>query len=87
MPDSSLITTVISTAGALFGALGGVALTDGINRRREDRQAQRQRSEAQLAARQQAFADLLGAAAQMRVHIETACERHWGDMNFKLAAI
>jgi len=87
MPDSSLITTVISTAGALCGALGVVALTGRLSNHREDRKDQRQRDDAEMAARQQAYADLLGAAAQMRVHIETTCERHWRDMNIRLGAI
>jgi hypothetical protein len=87
MPDVSVITTIISTAGALCGALGGIALTNGISARREERQERRRLHAARTAARQQAYADLLGAVAQMRVHIETTCQRYWKDMNIRLATI
>ena len=87
MPDISMTATIISTAGTLCGALGGIALTGGMSQRREERQAERQREDARTAAHQQAYADLVGAAAQMRVHIETACQRYWKDMNIRLATI
>jgi hypothetical protein len=87
MPDASVITTLISTAGALGGALGGITLTDGISARREERKERRLRDAARMAERQQAYADLLGAVAQMRVHIETTCQRYWKDMNIRLGVI
>ncbi len=87
MPDASVVTTLISTVGTLCGALGGIALTGGMSARREERKARQQRENEQIAARQQAYADLLGAAAQMRVHVETTCRRYWKDMNVRLTAI
>jgi len=40
-----------------------------------------------MAARRQAYIDLLGAASQMRVHVETTSQRHWRDMNIRLDTI
>jgi hypothetical protein len=87
MPDITVATTVISTIGALAGALGGIALTGGLNTRQEERKVLRQRRDEHAAMQRQAYADLLGAAAEMRVHIETTCERYWKDMNARLTAI
>lgn len=45
MPDASLTTTIISTAGTLLGALGGIGLTQGTAARREARRSEWQRGE------------------------------------------
>ncbi len=94
MPDFSVVATLISTIGALLGALGGVALTHRANirreeaqARREEAQANRQREDQRTQERQQAYADLLGTANQLKVEIETAGQRHWKDMNVRVAAI
>jgi hypothetical protein len=91
MPDFSV---VISTAGTLLGALGGVAMTHRINvrreeaqARREEAQANRQRRDQRTQARRQAYVDLLGTATQLKVEIEVAGQRHWKDMNVRLASI
>jgi hypothetical protein len=94
MPDFSVAATVISTTGALLGALGVVALTHWANIRREEAQAKReeaqanrQRSDQRTQARRQAYVDLLGAAAQLKIEIKIAEQRHWKDMNVRLATI
>jgi hypothetical protein len=87
MPDVSVVATVISTTGTLLGALGGVALTYGVTVRREEAQASRQRKDQRTQARRQAYVDLLGTATQLQVEIEIAGQRHWKDMNVRLAAI
>jgi hypothetical protein len=94
MPDLSVVPTVISTMGALLGALGGVALTNRTSARREEAQFRReqaqfnrQRQDQQTEARQRAHHDLLSSAAQLRTEIEIAGKRHWNDMNIKLDSI
>jgi hypothetical protein len=94
MPDLSVVPTVISTIGALLGALGGVALTNRISARREEAQFRReeaqfnrQRKDQQTEALRQAHHDLLGTAAQLRTEVEFAGLRYWNDMNVKLATI
>ncbi len=87
MFNFSLLATVISTAGALLGALGGVALTHRANVRREEAQANRQREDQRAQARRQAYGELLGTASRLRGKIEIAGQRHWKDMNVRLAAI
>lgn len=94
MSDPSVIPVVISSAGALVGALGGIALTSGFNARQEDRRARQEEARAarhqadqQAEARLAACADLLGAAAQLRMQLRTLGSRHWADMNVKLAAV
>lgn len=87
MPDFSVAATVISTAGALLGALGGVALTHRATLRREEAQANRQRKDQRTQARREAYGELLGTARQLRSKIEIAAQRHWKDMDVKLAAI
>ena len=94
MPDVSIVAAVISTAGTLLGALGGVALTYGVTARREEAQARReeaqanrQRKEQRTQARQQSYVDLLGAAAQLEIEVKIAERRHWKDMNVRLATI
>jgi len=87
VPDVSVVPAVISTAGTLLGALGGVALTYGVNARREEAQATRQRKDQRTQARRQAYVDLLGAAAQLKIEVKIAEQRHWKDMNVRLATI
>jgi hypothetical protein len=84
MSDVSVIATLITTAGTLGGALGGIGLTSWTGIRREERQAMRQREEARAAIRQQAYVDLLGESAQIRIHIEITCQRQWRDMDVRL---
>lgn len=84
MPDVSVVAALITTAGTLGGALGGIALTSWTGIRREEREARRQRENARAAAREQVYAELLGASAQLRAHIEITCQRHWKDLNVRL---
>jgi len=77
---------IITAAGTLGGALGGITLSNWTAARREERQAQRQREDASAAARHQAYAELLGASAQFRAHVEIVCGRHWKDLNVRLSA-
>src|SRR5437763_4676860 len=85
--DPSLLTTAIATCGALFGALGGVGLTYRANIRQEEVQAGRRLRESRIQERRQAYLDLMGAATQFRVEVLVAGQRHWKDMNLRLAAI
>jgi hypothetical protein len=87
MLDDTVIAALISTVGTLSAGLGTLALTSYINTRTANRQAQQLREEERIAARRSAYADLLGAAAEMRVQVETNCARHWHDMNVRIAAI
>jgi hypothetical protein len=94
MPDLSVVSTLISTVGALFGALGGVTLTNRTSARREEAQFRheearfsRQRQDQQAEARRRAHHELLSSAAQLRTETEIAGKRHWNDMNVRLASI
>lgn len=87
MPNLSVVVAVISTIGALLGALGGAALTHWANLRREEVQFNRQRKDQRTLARRQAHGELLGAAHQLRSKIEIAAQRHWKDMDVRVAAI
>ncbi|WP_189248642.1 hypothetical protein [Streptosporangium pseudovulgare] len=87
MPDPSVVTTVISTVGTLLGALGGVALTQGTTARRERRQAERDRRDRRRDELRQACANLSESAAQLRMTIEIAAQRHWRDMDVRLGAV
>jgi hypothetical protein len=87
MSDVSVATTVISTTGALLGALGGATLTYRANAQREEAQASRQRKDQRTQARRQAYVDLLGTAVQLKAEIEIAGQRHWKDMNVRLTSI
>lgn len=91
MPDLS---AVISAVLALVGALGGVALTNRNNVRREEAQFRREEAQfdrqlkdQQLEARRQAHRDLLGTAAQLKAEIEFVGLQYWSDMSVKLATI
>ena len=93
MADPYLLPAVVSTAGTLVAALGGVVTTTVFNGRREERRARlederaaRQRSEEQAQARLDACGDLLTAAAQLRMHLQILGQRYWADMNVKLQA-
>jgi hypothetical protein len=87
MPDAVVMTTIISTAGTLCGALGGIGLSNGMSARREDRKEDRRRADERIAAQRDAYAGLLSTAAQMRVHIEMTCRRYWKDMGVRLTSI
>jgi hypothetical protein len=94
MPDFSVFSAVITTAGALLGALGGAELTHRAHLRREEAQAKReearanqQRKDQRTQARRHAYSELLGTARQLRSKIEFAAQRHWRDLDAKLAAI
>jgi hypothetical protein len=88
MPDFSVVvTTVISTAGTLLGALGGATMTHRASLRREETQANRQRKDQWTQECRQAHGELLGTARQLRCKIEIAAQRHWKDMDARLAAI
>ncbi len=87
MPDASLTTTIISTAGTLLGALGGIGLSQATAILRETRLAERQRTERRDRAREQAYTDLLGAARQLCLQIEVAARCPWRDMDVRLSAI
>lgn len=87
MPDSALWTAMISTGGALGAGLGGVALTYRGTIRREERQADREREAQRVRERRQAYAEILGAAARLRVRVRSTSQRQWRDMNIKLAEL
>ena len=87
MPNVLVVVAVISTIGALLGALGGAALTHWANLRREEAQFNRQRKDQRTLARREAFAELLDTAAQLKVEIEFAGQRHWKDMNVRINTI
>lgn len=94
MPDFSVFSAVITTAGALLGALGGAELTHRAHLRREEAQAKReearanqQRKDQRTQARRHAYSELLSAARQLRSTIEIAAQRHWRDMDARLATI
>jgi hypothetical protein len=58
-----------------------------FNFRREEAQFNRQRKDQRTQARRQACVDLLGAVTQLKSEIEIAGQRHWKDMNVRLATI
>jgi hypothetical protein len=82
-----ILAALISAVGTLCGALGGIALTSGLEARRQERQAQSAAASEKTAVRAQARADLLAAITRLRVDIELTCARHWRDMNVRLTAI
>jgi hypothetical protein len=85
--DPSLLTTVIATGGTLLGALGGVGLTYRGSARQDAVQAGRRLQEGRTQERRQAYLDLMGAATQFRVEVVMTGQRHWKDMNLRLAAM
>jgi multidrug efflux pump subunit AcrA (membrane-fusion protein) len=94
MADVSVAATLISTIGALLGALGGTYLTNRVNLRREEvqadlqqAQADRQRKDQQTQARREAYDDLLSTARQLRAENEITGQKYWKDMNVRLATI
>jgi hypothetical protein len=82
-----ILAALISAVGTLCGALGGIALTSGLEARRQQRQAESAAAHERAVVREQARADLLAAITRLRVDIEITCARHWRDMNVRLAAI
>ncbi|MEV1245325.1 hypothetical protein ACIBO2_02465 [Nonomuraea sp. NPDC050022] len=88
--NASVVTAIISAVGGIIGALsalGGVALTNRANARKEEREARRRREEQRQQAREQAFGDLLGGVLKLRLQIEVAAQHGWEDMNTRLSAI
>lgn len=55
--------------------------------RREEAQFNRQQEEQRMQARREAYAELLNTAIQLRAEIEITEQRHWKDMNVRLATI
>jgi hypothetical protein len=84
---ATISAAIISAVGTLCGALGTIALTSGLQARREQRQAAIAAASERSAVIDQARADLLAALTRLRVDIELTCARHWRDMNVRLAAI
>ena len=84
---ATISAAIISAVGTLCGALGTIALTSGLQARREQRQAAIAAASARSAVKDQARSDLLAAITRLRVDIELTCARHWRDMNVRLAAI
>ena len=84
---ATVLAALISAVGTLCGALGGIALTSGLEWRRQQRRADIAAASDKVAARDQARADLLAAVTRLRGEIELTCARHWRDMNVRLAAI
>ncbi len=100
MTDPYVLTTGISTAGALLGVLGGAGLNSWAQGRQDDRRSrqdeQRARQDEQRAAAQRteehaarclaACTDLLSGAADLRMQLQILGQRYWADMNLKLQA-
>jgi hypothetical protein len=84
---ATVLAALISTVGTLCGALGAIALTSGLEARRQQRQVDSATASERAAVRDQARADLLASITRLRVDIELTCARHWRDMNVRLAAI
>jgi hypothetical protein len=94
MADPYVLTSLISASGALLGALGGVTLNSWATVRTEDRRAQleekrrvQQRADQQAEARWTACADLLAAAAELRVQTQVLGPWRCPDMDVRLAAV
>jgi hypothetical protein len=91
MADPYLLTTGISTAGALLGVLGGAGLNSWAQGRQDDRRSrqeeQRAREDERRAAAQRAeehaarclaaCTDLLTGAAALRMQLQILGQRHW----------
>lgn len=84
---ATIYAALISAVGTLCGALGAIALTSGLEGRRQQRQAAIVAASERAAVMDQARADLLAALTRLRVDIELTCARHWRDMNVRLSAI
>jgi hypothetical protein len=84
---ATISAAIISAVGTLCGALGAIALTSGLQARREQRQAMIAAASERTAVKDQARSGLLAAITRLRVDIELTCARHWRDMNVRLAAI
>lgn len=87
MQLAPILPALISALGTLSGALGGIALTSGLESRRQRLAAASAAASEQAASRDQARTDLIAAVTGLRVNVELACARHWRDMNVRLAAI
>jgi hypothetical protein len=84
---ATIYAALISAVGTLCGALGAIALTSGLEARRQQRQAAIAAASERAAVKDQARADLLATLTRLRVDIELTCARHWRDMNVRLAAV
>jgi hypothetical protein len=84
---ATVLAALISALGTLFGALGAIALTGGLDARRQDRAAAAVAASERAAARERTCTGLLAALTGLRIDIELACARHWQDMNVRLAVI
>ena len=82
-----ILAALVSAISTLCAALGGIALTSGLEARRQQRQAAIAAASGRSAVKDQARADLLAALTRLRVDIELTCARHWRDMNVRLAAV
>jgi hypothetical protein len=87
MGPDYILAALVSAVSTLCAALGGIALTSGLEMRRQQRQAAIAAASGRSAVIDQARADLLAALTRLRVDIELTCARHWRDMNVRLAAI
>ena len=82
-----ILAALVSAVSTLCAALGGIALTSGLDMRRQQRAAESAAASERTAVKDQARSDLLAAITRLRVDIELTCARHWRDMNVRLAAI
>jgi hypothetical protein len=82
-----ILAALVSAVSTLCAALGGIALTSGLEMRRQQRAAAIAAASERSAVKDQARSDLLAAITRLRVDIELTCARHWRDMNVRLAAI
>ena len=82
-----ILAALVSAVSTLCAALGGIALTSGLEMRRQQRAAESAAASERTAVKDQARSDLLAAITRLRVDIELTCARHWRDMNVRLAAI
>jgi hypothetical protein len=82
-----ILAALVSAVSTLCAALGGIALTSGLEMRRQQRAAASAAESGRSAVMDQARSDLLAAITRLRVDIELTCARHWRDMNIRLAAI
>lgn len=82
-----ILAALVSAVSTLCAALGGIALTSGLEMRRQQRAAAIAAASDRSAVKDQARSDLLAAITRLRVDIELTCARHWRDMNVRLAAI
>lgn len=83
MELATILAALISAVGTLCGALGGIALTNRMEWRRQQHAAAGE----QAATHGQVCTDLIAAVTGLRADVQLACARHWRDMNVRLTAI